>query len=443
MSRSYALTLQGLVLLIAATCGLASDATLKEADAAFNSGNYQGAVDIYAALAETGNAEAMARLGKFYQWGVWEGAEGAQFIDLEKAFYWRRAGAEAGDPESQYYLAEMYQDGFGDVVLPSSDEARNWYLRAFEGYLLKAKKGDREAMYQIGLMYEHGQGVDGDLGSAHKWMRRAAEQRSVQATTWIVWAYLTAKGVEKSGVEAKRWMARSMEISPVGAPILIAAQARGAAPLSCSVLADAYELRASVGDEEAIRELGYVYTYNRGSYPELGSCLERNYESARRILRIGVRVCNSYSMNMLGDHYYHGFGIPVNYQEARKWYLLAADLFDSSAMNNLGIMSSSGEGVPQDYLTAHMWFNLSNSEEGKSAFGSSGAARANITALEESMSSAQIARAQQMAADWKPRKSCTPASAMELIGEKPIKPPASGPAHAPKNKKSFKDAVAD
>jgi hypothetical protein len=59
-------------------------------------------------------------------------------------------------------------------------------------------------------------------------------------------------------------------------------------------------------------------------------------------------------------------------------------------------MHYSGKGIPQDYVVAHMWLNLA-------------AARGNANALRnrdiaaKKMTSAQIAEAQRLAREWKPK----------------------------------------
>ncbi len=56
-----------------------------------------------------------------------------------------------------------------------------------------------------------------------------------------------------------------------------------------------------------------------------------------------------------------------------------------------------GEGIPQDYVLAYMWWNLSGSQGQKSA-------RENRDILEEEMTQQQVAKAQEMARSWKPKK---------------------------------------
>ena len=77
-------------------------------------------------------------------------------------------------------------------------------------------------------------------------------------------------------------------------------------------------------------------------------------------------------------------------------YRLSADKGDAGAQFSLGFMYQKGLGVPQDYVRAYMWFDLA------AAQGTKGAAewRELIAAR---MTPAQIAEAQKLAREWKPK----------------------------------------
>jgi TPR repeat protein len=74
-----------------------------------------------------------------------------------------------------------------------------------------------------------------------------------------------------------------------------------------------------------------------------------------------------------------------------------AEQGNASAQNNLGVMYAIGNGMPQDYVEAHKWANLAAAQGNKVAekFMDSIAAR---------MTSDQIAEAQRLAREWKPKK---------------------------------------
>jgi len=77
-------------------------------------------------------------------------------------------------------------------------------------------------------------------------------------------------------------------------------------------------------------------------------------------------------------------------------YRVGAEKGDASAQFSLGYMYEIGQGVPQDYVQAYMWFNLA------AARGTKGAA-AWIERIAARMTPAQVAEAQKLASEWKPK----------------------------------------
>jgi TPR repeat protein len=60
-------------------------------------------------------------------------------------------------------------------------------------------------------------------------------------------------------------------------------------------------------------------------------------------------------------------------------------------------MYANGQGIPQDHVSAHMWWDLS------AARGDKDAAK-NLDMVAAKMTPAQIAEAQRLAREWKPRQ---------------------------------------
>ncbi|MBL0641313.1 sel1 repeat family protein, partial [Aeromonas veronii] len=56
-------------------------------------------------------------------------------------------------------------------------------------YCQAAEQGDAEAQFNMGLMYDQGQGVPQDDGQAMAWYRLAAEQGHVGAQFNLGWMY--------------------------------------------------------------------------------------------------------------------------------------------------------------------------------------------------------------------------------------------------------------
>ena len=74
-----------------------------------------------------------------------------------------------------------------------------------------------------------------------------------------------------------------------------------------------------------------------------------------------------------------------------------AEQGDATAQYNLGVFYDNGLAVPQDHVRALMWFNLAAAQgkEGAASFRDLVARR---------MTPAQIAEAQKLAREWKPKK---------------------------------------
>jgi TPR repeat protein len=92
--------------------------------------------------------------------------------------------------------------------------------------------------------------------------------------------------------------------------------------------------------------------------------------------------------------YERGERVPKDTAQAMAWYHKAAEQGDISAQYNLGLMHATG--VPKDLIAAYMWWNLA------AAQGDEGAKKSRDTA-EQQMTPAQIAEAQKLSREWKPK----------------------------------------
>ena len=120
-----------------------------------------------------------------------------------------------------------------------------------------------------------------------------------------------------------------------------------------------------------------------------------DYATALRLLQPLAAQGNADAQFKLGVMYDNGRGVAQNYAEAMKWYRLAAAQGDAAAQNNLGLMYGTGRGVAQNYVQAHMWSNLAAAQGNENG-------RKNRDLAASKMTSAQIAEAQKLAAEWKP-----------------------------------------
>jgi TPR repeat protein len=123
----------------------------------------------------------------------------------------------------------------------------------------------------------------------------------------------------------------------------------------------------------------------------------QDYASALQGLRPLADTGNVRAQFLLGFMYELGLGVLEDDIEAAKWYRRAADTGDDYAQYHMGIMHMNGQGgLPRDVVRAYMWLDLAAMR------GHLGAAMWRDK-LAGSMSAAQIAEAQKLAREWKPR----------------------------------------
>lgn len=146
---------------------------------------------------------------------------------------------------------------------------------------------------------------------------------------------------------------------------------------------------AEQGDPTAQHHLGLLYLIGRG--------VPHDYGEAVRWFRRAAEQGDSDAQTNLASLYLLGDGLPQDYTEALKWLRVAADQGHPLAQTKLGIMYEKGEGVPQDRAQAHMWFSLAAAQGSEL----SGAFRNEVT---KQMTPAQIAEAQRLTREWKPKR---------------------------------------
>lgn len=191
----------------------------------YEKGNYQEAIKWYTKAAENGYPDAQSELGFMYLNG-----EGV-VVNRTEAVKWLSKAGEKGDAMAQQALGYMYKNG--DGVIKSDLEAQKWYSKAapqfyelsrkmmksgnqqcvnffgtvidmdispynvwslfhlgaiyyygdgghatdfsqsFRYFKLAADKGNKPAMYYLGLCYEYGRGIPKDLSRAQQYYKES------------------------------------------------------------------------------------------------------------------------------------------------------------------------------------------------------------------------------------------------------------------------------
>jgi len=163
--------------------------------------NNDEAFRLFHEAAEQGYAKVQHELGDCYYWG--RGVD----TNREEAVKWYRKAAEQGHAKAQNMLGGCYANG--DGIDENEAEAVKWYRKAVEQgdysakenlamlqpwdnineideevaeCFRKAKKGDADAQYKLGMRYYNGIGFNKNIHIARRWFDKAMWQGHSGAT---------------------------------------------------------------------------------------------------------------------------------------------------------------------------------------------------------------------------------------------------------------------
>ena len=145
---------------------------------------------------------------------------------------------------------------------------------------------------------------------------------------------------------------------------------------------------AEAGDASAQNRLGVLYNEGKG--------VPQDHRQAKEWLEMAAKQEHAGAQVNLGTLYFQGHGAPQSDQMALFWFSRSAEQGEALALGKLGWMYEQGRGVRQDFVQAHKWYNLS------AGYGQQRGAEAR-DAIAQKMTPSQIAEAQQLAREWKPK----------------------------------------
>ncbi len=158
---------------------------------------------------------------------------------------------------------------------------------------------------------------------------------------------------------------------------------------------------AEQGDARAQAVLGLIYYHGRG--------VKQDDAEAAKWFRLAADQDEPRAQFNLGVMHAEGQGVPQDYVQAIKWYRLAAEQGEARAMFNLGVSYAEGQGTDQNYILAYMWFNLAAPRFLPNEADRRRVALHNRDLTASRMSREQIAEAQRMAREWRPKGAAEPA----------------------------------
>ena len=188
--------------------------------------------------------------------------------DYAKCKEWFLKAVNKGNSEAMYNIGNLYEKD------KDYAKAKEWYLKA-------AEKGIAEAMTSLGVFYFEGQGVKQDYLEAYAWSKKAADKGDAEAMANIGYMYREGKGINQDDNKAIEWYTKAVQN----------------------------------GYEDAMTDLGWIYI-RKGAVQDHKKAFEWYSKAADK----GIPL----AMYQLGWLYAYG-GIERDYQKSRKWFTKAAE----------------------------------------------------------------------------------------------------------------------
>ncbi len=202
----------------------------KAIDYYFGEKNAGAAMPILTKLAKQNNPDAHYYLGLIYT------DKELQYFDIELALSHLSTAINMGYSKAMYQMGVMYDNGIG--VQQDALMAKDWYRKAkraqkqnqakitfykpkknklkevtydeiFQDLLKQAKEGNPEVQYRVAKIYDDGLLIPHDFKKALKWYEKSAQNNYEQAQFTMGYFYCRGIGVEKNSKLANEWLLKS------------------------------------------------------------------------------------------------------------------------------------------------------------------------------------------------------------------------------------------
>lgn len=232
-------------------------------------------------------------VGRPYMEDFWERSM-LDSLDLEETIDEIIDAAEEGDEDAMEALAQIYLNGDEDQdIEPDPAKCVYWLTKL-------AETGDATAMYNLGLHYVKGHGVQRDFVKAVEWMEKAAEA-----------------GDEDVPETSDRYRK----------------------------LANA-EKKATSGDAQAQADLANGLMELGGSLSQAG--VGSDYAESVKWAKLAAAQNNADAMWVLALSYEHGRGVKRNIDTALAYYKRGAELGNAACQHSLGCYYMRGDHLKKD-----------------------------------------------------------------------------------------------
>jgi TPR repeat protein len=276
----------------------------------------------------------------------------------------------------------------------------NQKINYFKQCKSSAELGYADSLYELGTLYEYGEGTEKDFFEALECYKQAAEQGHVEAINKLD-QLKTNESEEDSDIlsgypldedagindyekaingdaEAQFELAiyyeknndsgqklqlavelykKSANQGHAGAQNNLAVMYRSGKGLKKDedMALELYIKSAKQGESVAQQNLAFIYSN--------GQIVEQDYKEALKWAKKSALQGDFMSQNLLGYYFNNGIGVDQDYKEAVKWFKKSAKQDYSPAQHNLANRYMHGQGVLKDYEEAIEWYKKAAKQE--------------------------------------------------------------------------------
>ncbi len=253
----------------------------------------------------------------------------------------------AGPVSAAYILFPQGDSGLKADTKSAYDSYRAGdYAKALAAFKAEAARGDKDAQFAMGRLYEEGRAVAPSLEEAEGWYRKAMKSGHTEAQFNLAVVLLRAPNRGKEGLEVLQQCAASGNSRALLEMGTLYVTGNGVEKNTAKGKA-MLEQASAKGEATAFETLGLMYESGEGVEKSDAKAVE-NYENA-------ARKSNLKAMLRLAVKYSNGTGVPKDLAKAKEWLVKAADFNSTDAMLALGLMYETGNGVEKNPEEAVRW----------------------------------------------------------------------------------------
>ena len=278
------------------------------------------------------------------------------------AFAVFKAQAELGDREAQYNLGVMFETGWSVPV--NNQKAVRWYIAA-------AKQGHANAQLRLGMLYYLGIGAAQSNIKGEKWIRKAGKQGQplAERLNQVLFKNELADVLSPASVISQvreAYLNDEHSASPVLESLLRSAKQQ-ALRVEKEKQQTSLRERHAQRNEGGLKKPGFVEPAEEQQLSSvvpafLGEATDEEKRTLARgsiaTIRLQAEVGVASAQYSLGRMHELGIKLPLDKKRALEWYEKSAQQGFAAAEYRIGIAYLYGVGVERDEVNGNQWLVL-------------------------------------------------------------------------------------